>query len=365
MVPYQTLLAMGYTVDTVCPGKKAGGKCKTAVHDFEGAQTYSEKPGHAFTLNKNFKAVVVEDYAGLYIPGGRAPEYLGLDPAVIALVKAFSDAGKPICAVCHGTLLLAAADIIKGKKCTAYGACQPLVVAGEAIWQDCGVTGSVVDGNLVTGQAWPCHPALMRDFTQLMGKTMTNTNKKILILAGDYAEDYETMVPFQALQACGYTVDAVCPDKKAGETIFTAIHDFEGDQTYTEKRGHNFALTKDWSATRAADYDALVIPGGRAPEYLSTNPAVISLVQEFAAKPIASVCHGQLLLVPSGILKGKTVTAYPACKPPCLQAGATWDEGCPIDGCVVDGQLVTAPAWPAHPQWLAKFMEVLGATPSS
>src|SRR6476469_3134664 len=118
--------------------------------------------------------------------------------------------------------------------------------------------------------------------------------KKILMLVGDYVEDYEVMVPFQALKMVGHTVHAVYPGKKAGEKVATAIHDFEGEQTYSEKRGHNFALNATFEEIRGEDYDALVIPGGRAPEYLRLNPAVLALVGHFADqdKPIAAICHG-------------------------------------------------------------------------
>ncbi|WP_448682827.1 DJ-1/PfpI family protein [Pseudomonas nicosulfuronedens] len=185
--------------------------------------------------------------------------------------------------------------------------------------------------------------------------------KKILMLVGDYAEDYETMVPFQALLMVGHIVHAVCPDKTAGQSIRTAIHDFEGDQTYSEKPGHNFALNADFASVRAEDYDALVIPGGRAPEYLRLNAKVIELVQAFdaARKPIAAVCHGAQLLAAAGVLKGRACSAYPACGPEVTLAGGEYVD-IPVDAAHVDGNLVTAPAWPAHPAWLAKFLEVLG-----
>ncbi|AHL74493.1 DJ-1/PfpI family protein [Pseudomonas sp. KSR10] len=185
--------------------------------------------------------------------------------------------------------------------------------------------------------------------------------KKILMLVGDYVEDYETMVPFQALQMVGHTVHAVCPDKKAGDTVRTAIHDFEGDQTYSEKPGHNFALNFDFDAVRAEDYDALVVPGGRSPEYLRLNDQVLSLVRAFseAQKPIAAVCHGPQLLAAAGILEGRACSAYPACAPEVKLAGGEFvDIG--VDKAHTDGNLVTAPAWPAHPEWLAAFLEVLG-----
>ncbi|PJI46992.1 MAG: protease [Pseudomonas sp.] len=185
--------------------------------------------------------------------------------------------------------------------------------------------------------------------------------KKILMLVGDYAEDYETMVPFQALLMVGHTVHAVCPDKTAGQSIRTAIHDFEGDQTYSEKPGHNFALNADFAAVRAEDYDALLVPGGRAPEYLRLNAKVIELVKAFDAanKPIAAVCHGAQLLAAAGVLKGRACSAYPACGPEVTLAGGEYVD-IPVDAAHVDDNLVTAPAWPAHPAWLAKFLEVLG-----
>lgn len=185
--------------------------------------------------------------------------------------------------------------------------------------------------------------------------------KKILMLVGDYAEDYETMVPFQTLLAVGHSVHAVCPNKKAGDSIATAIHDFEGDQTYSEKRGHNFALNADFEKARVQDYDALLIPGGRAPEYLRLNEDVIRLVRDFndADKPIAAVCHGAQILAAADILKDRRVSAYPACAPEVRLAGGTYAE-IAIDDACIDGNLVTAPAWPAHPKWLAGFLTLLG-----
>lgn len=185
--------------------------------------------------------------------------------------------------------------------------------------------------------------------------------KKLLMLVGDYAEDYETMVPFQTLQAVGHTVHAVCPGKKSGDTIATAIHDFEGAQTYSEKRGHNFALNFDFDQVDANAYDGLVIAGGRAPEYLRLNDKVLDIIRSFdgASKPIASVCHGAQLLAAAGILKGRTCSAYPACAPEVRLAGGTYAD-IPIDQAHTDGNLVTAPAWPAHPAWMSQFLEVLG-----
>ena len=185
--------------------------------------------------------------------------------------------------------------------------------------------------------------------------------KSILMLVGDYVEDYEVMVPFQALLMVGHAVHAVCPGKKSGESVRTAIHDFEGDQTYSEKRGHNFSLNATFDQVKPDSYDALVIPGGRAPEYIRLNPRVLEVVRHFAqaGKPIAAICHGAQVLAAAGVLKGKKCSCYPAVSPDVSSAGGTYAE-VPITEAVVDGNLVSAPAWPAHPAWLAKFLGVLG-----
>jgi len=185
--------------------------------------------------------------------------------------------------------------------------------------------------------------------------------KKILMIVGDYGEDYEVMVPFQALSMVGHAVHAVCPDKQAGDTVRTAIHDFEGDQTYSEKPGHNFTLNETFAEVAAEDYDALVIPGGRAPEYIRLNENVLHMVRHFAQtnKPIASICHGAQVLAAAGVLEGRACAAYPAVGPDVTRAGGDY-VAIPVDQAHVDGNLVSAPAWPAHPEWLAKFLQVLG-----
>ncbi len=185
--------------------------------------------------------------------------------------------------------------------------------------------------------------------------------KKLLMLVGDYVEDYEVMVPFQMLLMVSHQVSAVCPGKRSGESVRTAIHDFEGDQTYSEKRGHNFTLNATFDDVRAEDFDALVIPGGRAPEYLRLNTKVLEIVRHFAnaKKPIAAICHGPQMLAAAGVLQGRTCSCYPAVGPDVTTAGGTYaDIG--IDQAQTDGNLVTAPAWPAHPAWIGQFLKVLG-----
>lgn len=188
--------------------------------------------------------------------------------------------------------------------------------------------------------------------------------KRILMIVGDYVEDYEAMVPLQILQMVGHEVVTVCPGKVPGEKVRTAVHDFEGDQTYSEKPGHGFAITGDFELINPQDFDALVVPGGRAPEYLRLNAGVLQIICHFAdaGKPIASICHGQQLLAAAGVVEGKACTAYPAVRPEIERAGGTWievSEG--VDNAHVDGMLVTAPAWPAHPAWMREFLRVLGS----
>lgn len=185
--------------------------------------------------------------------------------------------------------------------------------------------------------------------------------KKILMIVGDFVEDYETMVPFQALKMVGHTVHAICPAKRAGDWVHTAIHDFDGAQTYSEKPGHRFTVNRDFDDVQPEDYDALVIPGGRAPEYLRLNQRVLDIVNHFmsAGKPVAAICHGLQILSAAGCVSGRACAAYPAVGPEVNAAGGAYVD-IDIDAAHVDGNLVTAPAWPAHPAWLAKFLEVLG-----
>jgi len=184
---------------------------------------------------------------------------------------------------------------------------------------------------------------------------------RVLLLAGDFVEDYEVMVPFQTLLTVGVEVDAVCPDKKAGDVIRTAIHDFEGDQTYSEKPGHNFTLNADFATVDPSHYHGLLIPGGRAPEYLRLNERVCEIVREFASdnRPIAAICHGMQILTAAGVVKGRSCTAYPACGPEVTLAGGEY-VSVAVDDVYVDDNLVTAPAWPAHPAFCREFLKLLG-----
>ncbi|XP_021823869.1 protein DJ-1 homolog D-like [Prunus avium] len=363
MVPFQAFQAYGVSVDAVCPGKKSGEICPTAIHQYSPAhQTYSESRGHNFTLNATFDDVEFDKYDGLIIPGGRAPEYLAMDASVVGLVRKFSDSRKPIAAICHGQLVLAAAGAVKGRKCTAFPTLGPVLAAAGAYWvEPKTMSGCAVDDNLVTGATFEGHPEFIGLFVNALGGNITGSDKRILFLCGDFMEGYEITVPFQSLQALGCHVDGVCPKKKAGDICATAVHDFEGDQTYSEKPGHNFTLTADFDTIDVSSYDALVIPGGRAPEYLALDEKVIEIVKQIveAGKPIASICHGQQILAAAGVLQGKKCTAYPAVKLNVVLSGATWLEPDPIDRCFTDGNLVTGAAWPGHPEFISQLMALL------
>jgi protease I len=186
--------------------------------------------------------------------------------------------------------------------------------------------------------------------------------KRVLMLVGDFVEDYEAIFPYQAVLMAGHAIDTASPGKQAGSTVVTAIHDFEGHQTYTEKRGHQFPVTIDWEKVDVGDYDALVIPGGRSPEHLQLNERVIELVQQFFAanKPVASTCHGGLILAVADVVRGRRCQSYPSVRPELQRAGGIWDEPTPgLDGVTVDGNLVTAAAWPGNPAWMREFLKLL------
>ncbi|KAG5192643.1 class I glutamine amidotransferase-like protein [Tribonema minus] len=371
-VVFQVLLAYGYEVDAVCPGKSKGDTCRTAVHDFlPGLQTYAETRGHNFTLSASFDTAMeqLDSYAGLYVPGGRSPEYLSLNAQAKDAVRHFFDAGKPVASICHGQQLLAAAGVLKGRSGTGYPAIQAQCTLGGCAWvAPDPITMAHTDGSYVSAAAWPAHPALVAQFVAALGGAVEHKGgaKKILALCGDFMEDLEIMVPFQGLLAMGHSVDAVCPGRVKGEKCATAVHDFEGDQTYTEKPGHKFELTAgfDDAAADVESYDALLIPGGRAPEYLSMDPKVLAIVKHFFAtnKPVASICHGQIILAAAEVLNGRMCTCYPAVQPTVEAAGAEFVAPDPIDMCVTQGNLVTGAAWPGHPQFLQQFAALLGTT---
>jgi len=377
MVPYQTLLAAGYQVFTVCPDKQSGDKILTSIHDFEGDQTYTEKPGHAFELNYAFADAAKDpsQFAGVIVPGGRSTEYLSAKKEVVDLLSYFTSNDLPIAAICHGPLLLGAIDgYLKGKKATSYPACKPVLDLAGADFQPAEpVTTCFTDGRLVTGAAWPAHPQFCAQFMDVLGAKIKHSRKegkrRVLVIAGDYVEDYEMMCVFQMLQAFGIGADVVCPGKAKGEKILTCVHDFEGDQTYTEKPGHNFELNATFADVKAKDYAALYIPGGRCSEYLSVDEQVLEMVRHFAKekKVISQICHGVLVLAAAKVLEGRETAAYPACAPVVRLAKASFVKSEPVTQAhtqKVKGAytLISGAAWPGNAQLVAQLIKELGVS---
>ncbi|BBG92703.1 hypothetical protein Prudu_000518 [Prunus dulcis] len=327
MVPFQALQAFGVSVDAVSPVKKAGDICATAITiQVESTdQANAESRGHNFTLNATFDDIEFDKYDGLVIPGGRSPEHLAMKASVVELARKFSDSRKPIAAICHGLSQMHAVSTMK-----------PGLVAAGAHWvEPDSLSVCVADDNLITGVTYYGNPEFIRLFLKALGGNICASERRVLIIIGNYAEDYEVTVPYQTLKVLGCHVDVVCPKKKAGDTCPTAIRDLEGGQTYSEIRGHNFVLTADFESIDASSYDALVLPG----------------VKQFmeARKPVASICHGLEILVAAGVLQGKKCTGYPGIKARVVSSGGTFVEADPIDRCVTDGNLVTAAAWHGQP----------------
>ncbi|KAE8676209.1 DJ-1 protein-like protein F [Hibiscus syriacus] len=366
MVPFQVLQAFGVRVDCVSPNKLPGQKCITAIHDFLGFELYSELPGHLFTLNSDFDEVKAECYDALFIPGGRFTELLSVDDKVLGIVKGFADAGKPIATSCHSQLLLAAAGLLKGKKCTAFASMKPVIeLAGGIWWEQPGITSAfditacLKDGNILSSIGWPAYAEYLKTLFESMGARVhaTKTNS-VLFLCGDYVEDYEFNVPFRALQALGCKVDTATPSKKKGETCVTAIHDDEGAQVFSEKRGHNLFITANWDDISVYDYDCLVVPGGRSPELLVMNDKAVDLVKEFYEKDrvIAGIGQGQWLLAAAGVLKGKRCACGHGTKVMVKMGGGDVEES---KWCVSDGKLVTAVGWPALSSFISQLSRLL------
>jgi len=188
--------------------------------------------------------------------------------------------------------------------------------------------------------------------------------KKILMLVGDFTEEYEIFVFQQGMEAVGHTVDVVCPDKKAGDILTTSLHDFEGHQTYTEKLGHNFVINKTFAEAEAKPeaYDAVYCAGGRGPEYIRTDKRVQAIVRHFheAKKPIFTICHGvQILIAVDGVVRGKKVAALGACEPEVILAGGTYIDLSPTEA-YVDGTMVSAKGWTALAAFMRECLKVLG-----
>ncbi|KAL5712438.1 D-lactate dehydratase [Ranunculus cassubicifolius] len=363
MVPFQVLQAFGIQVDCVSPNKYPGDICLTAVHDYMGYDLYTELPGHLFKLNSSFEDVEPEKYDALVIPGGRFTELLSVNDKVLNIVQKFHEEGKPIATTCHSQLVLIAAGIMGGKKCSAFPSLKPVVILAGGIWCDPEpISACFVDENIISAVGWPAHAEYLSILFGLLGvKFIADQKKSILFLCGDYVENYEVNVPFQAMKAIGCRVEAVSPTKKKGENCVTAIHDDEGAQVCSEKRGHNFNVTTDWKDICVEDYDCVVIPGGRSPEFLVLNDKVVAMVKEFAdqGKVVAAIGQGKLLLAAAGVLEGKKCASGDGMKVIVKVAGG---EVVKSAKSFVHGNVVTATGWSVLPHFISDLAMLLGFT---
>ncbi|XP_042518259.1 DJ-1 protein homolog E [Macadamia integrifolia] len=364
IVPFHVLQAFGIRVHCASPNKRSRDTCFTAVHDYMGHQLYTELQGHHFTLNANWDELNPDCYDALIIPGGRFSELFSAHNGVLRIVSEFDKARKPIAVTCHSQLILIAAGALQGKKCTAFWSLKPVIKLAGGVWSEPDpITSSLLDSNIISAVGWPAHAQYLDLLLRSMGaKIVRHQNRAILFLCGDYVEDYEINVPFQAMGALGCRVEAVSPGKKKGDKCVTAIHDHihdpEGVQVCSERQGHNVVLTADLSEICVDDYDCLVIPGGRSPEFLVMDDKVVSLVKEFADKKkiVSGIGHGKLLLVAAGLLQGKRCASSCAMKAIVMVGGGLVES----TEAVADGELLTATGWPALPQFVSQLAELLG-----
>jgi len=177
--------------------------------------------------------------------------------------------------------------------------------------------------------------------------------KKILLLAGDAVEALEIYYPYFRCLEEGYNVTIAAPSKKKVQTV---VHDFIGWDTYTESKGYLIEAHLCFEDVNPEGYDGLIIPGGRAPEYIRLNQNVPKIVAHFfeANKPVAAICHAALILTTvRQYLEGREMTAYIACKPDVEAAGATYIEE-PLH---VQGNLISGHAWPDLPGFMKEFIK--------
>ncbi|MQL80761.1 hypothetical protein Taro_013215 [Colocasia esculenta] len=361
-VPFYALSALAVRVHCASPGKPSGAPCPTAIHDFLGFELYTELPGHNFPINADFEALDLDAYDALIIPGGRFTEFLSDHAGALAAVSHFAAAGKPIMATCHSQMVLAAAGVIQGTRCTAFPSMKPVVELAGGVWSDPEpISSCVVDRGIISAIGWPAHAELLGRLLRLMGAVVSGPRGlAVLFLCGDFVDDYEMNVPFRALGALGCRVEAACPGKEKGQTCAAAVFDPErAAQVCSEKRGHNVVVTASWGEVRAEDYDAVVVPGGRSPELLVGNPQVVSLVSEAVekGKVVAAIGHGQLVLAAAGLLKGKKCAGGHGMKVAARLAGGVVVESA---GPVADGKLLTASGWPALAQFISDLVGLLG-----
>ncbi|KAJ4968701.1 hypothetical protein NE237_015402 [Protea cynaroides] len=364
IVPFHVLQAFGIRVDCASPNKRSLDTCMTAVHDYMGHQLYTELQGHRFTLNANWDELNPESYDALIIPGGRFAEIFSAHHGVLRIVSEFDKAHKPIAVTCHSQLILIAAGALQDKKCTGFWSLKPVINLAGGVWSEPNpITSSLLDSNIISAIGWPAHAQFLDHlFCSIGAKILRRQNRSILFLCGDYVDDYEINVPFQAMGALGCRVDAVSPGKKRGDKCVTAIYDHvdqnpEGVQVSSERQGHNVVLTADLNEICVDDYDCLVIPGGRSPEFLVMDDMVVSVAREFAHKQkiVAGIGQGKMLIVAAGLLQGKRCASSNAMKAIVKVGGGLVES----TEAVTDGKLLTASGWPVLPQFISQLANLL------
>uniref|UniRef100_A0A1J3GDA5 DJ-1 protein-like protein F n=1 Tax=Noccaea caerulescens TaxID=107243 RepID=A0A1J3GDA5_NOCCA len=371
IIPLYVLQAFGISVHCVSPGRKTGDKCVMAAHDLLGLQLYSELVVDHLTLDANFDDVIPENYDAIIVPGGRFTELLSTDEKCISLVARFAELKKLVLTSCHSQLMLAAADLLRGgMKCTAFESMKPLIeLSGGAWWQQDGVqslldiTHCIKDENFISTLGWPTLGNTLTVLLESLGSKISSskaTQTSLLFLIGDCVEDYSITVPFKAFQALGCKVDAVSPNKKKGDKCATIVHDLEdGRQLPTEKSGHNFYVTVAWDDISVDDYDCIVVPGGRSPEFLVMNDKAVGLVKKFVEKGkyVAAIGMGNWLLAATGALKKKRCASGYGTKVAVKVGGGQIVES---EQCVADDKLVTAATTSDLPAFLYALSTALG-----
>ncbi|CAA7046143.1 unnamed protein product [Microthlaspi erraticum] len=371
IIPLYVLRAFGVSVHCVSPGRKTGDKCVMAAHDFLGLEIYSELVVDHVTLNSNFDDVIPENYDAIYIPGGRFTELLSTDGKCVSLVARFAELKKLVLTSCHSQLMLAAAGLLSGgMKCTAFESMKPLIeLSGGAWWQQDGIqslldiTDCIKDENFISTLGWPTLGNTLRVLLESLGSKISSskaTQTSLLFLIGDCVDDYHINVPSKAFQALGCKVDAVSPNKKKGDKCATIVHDLEdGRQLPTEKSGHNCYVTVAWDDVSVDDYDCIVVPGGRSPEFLVMNDKAVGLVKKFVEKGklVAAIGMGNWLLAATGALKKKKCASGYGTKVAVKIGGGQIVES---EQCVTDDKLVTAATTSDLPAFLYALSTALG-----
>lgn len=364
----QALQTYGLNVYTVSPDKNPGGSCQCVMHyQLEGDQSYTERRGHELYINGIFQTAHMQNFDCLYIPGGRCCERLSANDSVLRLVNSFIDAGKPVAAMCHGALVLAAADVVRGRRISTIRECKAAVECAGGIFVDAMEQEACLKDGLIISAGdtpMPENARMARSIAMELGVRFENFNRRVLIMTGDFVEDLQTMGCYQIMKSCGFTVETCSPGKQQGQWVKTVCHVPSNKLSGNlELEGYRFPITMDFNRVNPQDFHCMIIPGGRAPEYLQGEDKALQLVREFhaAGKVVAAFCRGVLVLGTAGILSGKTVTGVPTIKNQ-LQFSGMKEFKVPSDPFTahVDANIVTGVTHMGTPAFLHCCIEAMG-----